>query len=267
MTEVELDLRVDAAWAQIPGGRSEQQDTALVTRWDNGFHLFVLADGMGGHVGGGHASRLVAEGMRDGFIQAQGADNPARLIAGLKTANEAVDAFRDAHPEQDGMGSTLVAATFDGQSLEWLSIGDSPLWLLRKGTLRRLNAIHSVGARLDQQAAAGEISLAEARDHRNRAQLLEAVMGNDIHLVDRPNAPLPLAPGDCIVLASDGIETLSLSVLARLLDEADLTAADRINGVLAAINEQQRPHQDNATIVMACLSAQPAANETGDTRP
>lgn len=255
LSPVARGLVVETAWAQILGRREEQQDAASITRWDNGFHLLIVADGMGGHAGGAEASRIAANGMKQGFIETTAAPIRQRLLAGLQTANDAMFDFAESHPDLDGLGSTILAVTFDGDSIEWISVGDSPLWLVRDGEIRRLNANHSMAGLLDQRVARGEISAAEAEASPKRSQLLEAVMGHDIELIDQSDQPLELVDDDIVILASDGIERLSTADIARIVTETGGAAAQRVDRLLAAVEALDRPRQDNATVALAHFTA------------
>ena len=81
---------VQVAWSQIIGARKSQQDSASVVTWPNGFRLLLLADGMGGHVGGDIASSLVIDTFKQQFIESDEQDIKQRLINALDAANLAI---------------------------------------------------------------------------------------------------------------------------------------------------------------------------------
>lgn len=137
------------AGEQIRGGRDYQEDNFALTllageRSAGDRLLLVLADGMGGHAGGGAvASDTVVQAFWTGFRQAA-AEVATNLRAGVEAANAAVRAKQQSDAALAEMGSTLVAALVPGQRLYWASVGDSGLWLFRAGQLRRLNEDHSM---------------------------------------------------------------------------------------------------------------------------
>ncbi len=256
-----VNLQADSAWGQIIGTRDYQQDRAAIVNWPNGFSLYILADGMGGHVAGDEASELVVQTFRQHFVESDQTDIKQRFIDAVSAANLAIYEKISASPELDGMGSTFLALVFDGSSAQWISIGDSPLWLFRQGELVRLNENHSMASVLAKQVEEGIITAEEAASSPERSQLLEAVLGRDIKMVDAPEEAVPLKSGDILILASDGVETCSIDELQSLLAEAsnnpELQAEDLVTAILEKVKAHNRPSQDNSTVnVVRILDAQ-----------
>ena len=246
-----MPLAPDIAWRQIIGARASQQDKATTVVVDGLRHLLVLADGMGGHAGGDIASDLVVKKFCHAWHDPEGPDEiPDRLVFALQAANLALYDRVVAEPELAGMGTTLVAAHVAEDRLHWISVGDSLLWLFHDGELSRLNANHSVAALLDQQAENGEISAEEAVQSPERSLLLEAVTGNDIHLVDVAASPRRLSSRNVLILASDGMQTCSDGELGTLVEALGDSAEDMAGGLLDAVEAHQRPGQDNATLIV-----------------
>jgi serine/threonine protein phosphatase PrpC len=248
-------VQVDIAWAQILGKRKSQQDSAAVISWPNGFRLLLLADGMGGIHGGDVASSLVIEEFKQHFCASSEPDMRTRLIDALEAANVAVYQRVREQPELNGMGTTLIALVFDGSSIQWISVGDSPMWLSRKGRLLRLNENHSMAALLDEQAEQGEISQEEALSSPERSQLLEAVLGENIEMLDAPEQAMDMQEGDTLLLASDGVETLTDVYIQQFVSTAGLSAEALTHNMLEAIEGAGRPRQDNATLIALRLNA------------
>ncbi len=217
--------------------------------------LLVLADGMGGHVAGALASKTaVANFIAAWQAQNNTADIPTRLQNALAAANDSMREKIAADPALDGMGCTLVGAAVADQTLHWISVGDSPLWLLRGGELQRLNQDHSMAPVLQNLVAAGRMTAAEAAADPRRNALRSAVMGKELTLVDCPDAPLPLPPPPepaRILLASDGLQTLSNNEIADIMRQCAAfdsgTCADRL---LQAVEAKQHPRQDNTTVMV-----------------
>jgi protein phosphatase len=138
------------------------------------------------------------------------------------------------------MGSTLLAARIRGDEIAWISVGDSPLYLVFADRLERLNADHSMAPQIDALAARGVITREEAAGHPGRHTLREAVMGDSLTLVDEGQRRV--VPGAMLLLCSDGIESLPHE---RIVAAAGMSVGGLIDAVLAA----RRQHQDNITVI------------------
>jgi serine/threonine protein phosphatase PrpC len=235
------------------GGRRYQEDTADV-RADAGGLTVVLADGMGGHVGGALASELACRHFLNAFAM-PAVDVRAHLDEGLQLANLAIASRTDEDPKLAGMGCTLIGVAFrpDPHRLEWVSVGDSPLYLVRNGEIVRLNEDHSLAPELDKLAAAGRISWDAARADPRRHVLRSALTGTEIDLIDRPHSPLTLEPADVVVLASDGIHSISEADIAGVVAAAPTPDA-AAEALLAAVEAVGETYQDNTTVVVVRVS-------------
>lgn len=240
------------------GARPYQEDAVAVWSPDTGSAtnalLAVLADGMGGHAGGALASRTVC----DAFVarySCVGEDTVrARLVVALEAANDAIAGKVDAEPDLDGMGSTVIGAFFGSDGLEWISVGDSPMYLLRRGELAMLNEDHSLAPALDQLAASGKITVEEARNNPRRHMLRSAVTGEDIDLIDVSQRPLVLQAGDWVVLASDGIHTLEGDEIARVVaGYASEGPAAVAHALIRNVEAARDAYQDNTTVLVVSV--------------
>jgi len=230
--------------------------------------LLVLADGMGGHVGGAVASKVAVanfiaawqrdngtgdggdgDGACDGDGDGDGDDISARLTAALTVANNSLRDRVAADSSLTGMGCTLVGAVITASKLHWISVGDSPLWLLQGGELRRLNKDHSMAPLLQNLVDAGRMTTAEAAADPRRHALRAALMGDELNLVDCAGVALPSHEPARILLASDGVQTLSDGEIAAIM--RDTPAADPCAArLLQAVEDKQHPRQDNTTVMV-----------------
>ena len=244
---------------QIAGARAHQEDDYRTLGFrdadpDGCDLLLVLADGMGGHRGGARASGLAVSAFADAFRRERGGV-AARLRAALEVANAEVGRRASEDARSAGMGCTLAACVVtDDASARWISVGDSPLWRLRGGGdadgggLERLNADHSMRPVLEDLVRQGRMAPEDAREAAAH-QLRSALTGGALTLVDEAAPPVRLAAGDAVVLASDGLETLSTAEIRRLCSGAP-TAAAAVTALLRAVEAADRPRQDNATVVV-----------------
>lgn len=239
---------------QSLGDREAQEDAFRIVRQSeqdpNSDILLLLADGMGGHVGGEIASNLALEAFERHFASVSTNPKPRlRLKESLLAANAAIATRIKENPQLSGMGCTLVGALKLGDRLIWVSVGDSVLFMLRGKRLLRLNADHSLYGELLEMVNQGKITQAEADTNPRRNALRSAVMGDQLSLIDL-NATA-LEPGDIILLASDGLETLSDKHIQKILT-ADAKADIRslTSDLLNAVEAKAKPKQDNSTVVL-----------------
>ncbi|MBZ4193705.1 MAG: protein phosphatase 2C domain-containing protein [Candidatus Contendobacter sp.] len=252
-----------AAWVHdedmAQGSRSRQEDDygvfELPPELEAGDLLLVLADGMGGERGGARASTLAVQAFVETYDIAPGSTIPERLERTLAHVNERMGWEAATDPDGlDGMGCTLLAVVLAGAGLYWISVGDSPLWLWRAGRLHRLNQDHAYRSILAQRVHEGEISATDAAHHPDRNALISAVTGHEMELVDLPRQAHALERDDQILLASDGMLTLSEAEIAGVLSSVHRGELP-CGRLLAAVAACQRPHQDNVTVLWARSAA------------
>ncbi|MDG4553122.1 MAG: protein phosphatase 2C domain-containing protein [Candidatus Competibacter sp.] len=253
-----------AAWVHdegtAQGNRARQEDDygvfKLPPELEAGDLLLVLADGMGGEQGGARASALTIRDFIETYDTVPAVTIPERLERTLAYVNQRMALEVASDPERlEGMGCTLLAVVLAEEGLYWISVGDSPLWLWRRGRLHRLNQDHAYRSILAAQVSAGEISAADAARHPSRNALVSAVTGGEVELVDLPRQSYPLRCGDQILLASDGLLTLSESKIAALL--ASARGREPCRRLLAAVEALRSPHQDNMTVLWAEAANRP----------
>jgi len=166
--------------------------------------LAVVADGMGGHQGGKVASTLAVETVRDAYLNHPAGDPSESLRAAFQHAHAAIRELALRSPELQGMGTTCTAAALlDGQ-LSYGHIGDSRLYLIRGYRISQLTQDHSQVARMVQD---GLITPEEASVHPQR-NVLTSAMGAESAISDFSDAPLPLQPGDILLICTDGLHGL-----------------------------------------------------------
>jgi serine/threonine protein phosphatase PrpC len=214
----------------------------------------VVADGMGGHVGGRVASTICARSFLES-VRASSAGWEQRLEDGLNRANEALRQEAENQPDLNGMGSTLVGAVVSEAGLGWISIGDSALYHFHAGTLSRLNEDHSFGAYLDQQARDGLMTSEAAANDRRRNHLFYALLGDQLEHYERFSGFRDLQPGDLILLASDGLKTLSDEHIAEIVNRFSARPIEELVAeLLLAVESENRDRQDNVSIIAARIA-------------
>jgi protein phosphatase len=203
-----------------------------------GHHLFVVADGMGGHVGGQEASALAVETVSEVFFQSNAAPEE-RLRDALTRANERVwdRARRDRGNET--MGTTCTVLWFSDGRAYLGHVGDSRAYRVERGRLKQLTRDHTLVEELRRN---GTLTEAEARVHPRRNALTRALgIAPEVDVDVRSLGPLKR--GDRFLLCSDGIATVTPAEITSVLKQQDPDTACRMLVARAA----EAGSTDNAT--------------------
>ena len=253
MSSLALIAEKDFAGHQVVGKRTNQEDAyafSVIPARSGAASglLLVVADGMGGHAAGQRASDMAVRTFTGGFHRG-GDTMEERFTCALDAANAALNEAVDADPAHlKGMGTTIVAVAVTPLGLEWVSVGDSPLYLFRGGTLRRINADHSFKPMLSEAVAKGEMTAQQAEASSLKNRLRAALVGGEVSLVDVSPAPLPLFEGDIVLAGSDGLQTLADDEIAAVLRKHGKTAASPLAiRLVQAVIDADVPKQDNVT--------------------
>jgi len=182
-----------AALSDVGRVRKDNQDSGFASE-----NLLVIADGVGGAARGDVASSTAVHILRR--LDAPAPDDMLEALAGaIHRAHDRIAELVDDDPDLEGTSTTVTAALFDGARIAVGHIGDSRGYLLRDGTLSQLTQDHTfVQSLIDE----GRITEDEARVHPHRNLILRAVDG--VHETDPDLFHVDLAPGDRILLCSDG---------------------------------------------------------------
>ncbi len=248
-----MNLTFDISGSQIDGARDYQEDAFLITNLAGSgsgeqASLIICADGMGGHAAGNVASNMAIQAFNRHFSTHHGKDEVYQILTdGVGSANYSIAETVKETAALKGMGCTLVSAFFEANHLWWVSVGDSHLYLLRDGELKKKNADHSYGGFLDRMAADGKEIEPEPGFARN--MLMSALTGDDIADIDCPHTPLELKPGDRIVISSDGLDTLSAGKIIHYSNEST-NAKECVDNLLQAVTDAAMPRQDNTTVIV-----------------
>lgn len=247
-------MQVNFDEAAIMGRRSEQQDSKGNLIIADGYMLYVLADGMGGAAGGAIASQTVCNAFIAYFKTTDVShDYEQHLRLALDKANDQLTDILREQPELNGMGTTIIAVLYQQASnyFWYLSVGDSPLYLLEAGGINRVNDNHAYYEELLEDVTAGNISQQEAEEHPQRHAITSAVMGKKLGMID--TGELPLNAGSLLLLASDGVQTLNDfpgGELESLLNAPDTTITDKVNSIITRVEQKNDPYQDNTSLIL-----------------
>lgn len=214
-------------------------------------HVYVVADGMGGHRHGEVASRVAVEAVRAWMqnnrvatAEQQGLpDHLASLKTAIESAQDAVQQAVEEDVSLVGMGTTVVAMILSGGSAGVAHVGDSRAYRYRASRLERLTKDHTwVG----EQVGAGLLSEAQAKVHPLRNVVTRALGGRGSVVVEITETSV--LPGDTYLLCSDGLTTMlsDEDIERHLLEATSIEEACR--NLIAASNSCGG--LDNVTVLM-----------------
>ncbi|HET7824188.1 MAG TPA: Stp1/IreP family PP2C-type Ser/Thr phosphatase [Anaeromyxobacter sp.] len=248
-------LRIEARGITDVGRRRDHNEDALLV--DEPLGLFIVADGMGGHAGGGTASRLAVETIQAAVRHAkekepevfgsapesvEASPVPDVLREAVEEACAVIYRTAQGDPELAGMGTTVTAVLVDGRVAYVAHVGDSRCYLVRQGRIYQVSEDHSL---VNEQLKAGAISADEAKHSRFKNIITRSVGFEQQVQVDLMG--LELEPGDALVVCCDG--------LSNLVDDPEILAVvgestlDLAPGRLVAL-ANDRGGDDNITVIV-----------------
>lgn len=234
---------------------------------DDALGLYIVADGMGGHAAGEVASAMAVKSIREAIAEgrplldafAQSPTAEAQEVVAQWMEKAILQACADIHALADsdaskrGMGTTVVALLVAGRKAVVGHVGDSRIYLHRKGRTHQLTEDHTL---VQEQIKRGLVTREQAgsADHKNvitRAVGIQPEVAVDTLVTD-------VLPGDLFVLCTDGLHGhLEEGELPGLFAQDDQLLADAL--VELAL---QRGGKDNVTVVCVAVGADDEQEQT-----
>ncbi|HEX4824071.1 MAG TPA: protein phosphatase 2C domain-containing protein [Candidatus Polarisedimenticolaceae bacterium] len=231
----------------------------LPERMEQANHVAVVADGMGGHKGGEVASRTaiivffhLLFDTTDWVLRVD--DKSAQRIldrAGqrYRSLDELLDERARIDPNLQGMGTTMTLTYSIGYDLFLAHCGDSRAYLCRSGRLEQLTRDHT---RVQEMVDLGVMSREEAATHKLR-NVLTNVLGGGVPLTDVDLHRVKLAPGDAVLLCSDGLyDVVKDEEIASILSTVH-SAQAACRALIDLALDRNAP--DNVTVVVSRYAA------------
>lgn len=249
-------LSYQCAAVQGIGSREQQEDdwtlvnASDVTQARKMGILAVVADGMGGMANGALASSTGIRVITNAFQQMNRSMPLERQLTGaIRYAAEAVRSLL-----HGGGGSTVIACIMHEEQLYYAGVGDSFLYLLRQGTLIRINREQNVLHQRYLEWIRDGIVETSAKQGVSQPHAVTCFLGADpLSDVDCLHRAMPLENGDTLLLCSDGIGgVLSPEEIKMCIGMPDANAGAA--ALKQAVLSKGRRHQDNFTgIVIRCV--------------
>lgn len=179
------------------GGRSHNEDAVGISELPSGA-VYVVADGLGGHLHGEIASKCAVETL----LSAEPSQKDNQILwleKQIDLTNRAIMSMQEQH---GNMKTTIAALAVNEDRAAWAHVGDSRLYYLHDKAIEIFTADHSVAYK---KYLAGEITREQIGFDEDQSSLLRA-LGNPERSQPACFTPEhPIAPGDGFLLCSDGI--------------------------------------------------------------
>lgn len=222
--------------------RSRNEDSVKIFPSDG---LAILSDGMGGHRAGDVASQMAVDIIAERLLDGNNSITPQRLVESLEAANHSIREKSFNEPNCQGMGATVVVATFAQQRLLAAHAGDSRLYRFADGRLEQLTEDHTLA---QQYVREGLMNQNEADRWVGRNMLVKG-LGIDTR-VDPDINEEDLQPECMYLLCSDGLtDAVPDDLIAATLRKQSDSLQSAVDTLINLANDNGGP--DNISIILA----------------
>ena len=205
-------------------------------------NLFVVADGMGGHQAGDYASRYIVENLVSYLQYTENSQIVPLLREAILKVNTMLYHEAKEKPEFSGMGTTLVAAVADENTLYVANVGDSRLYLVRD-RIRQVTRDHSY---VEELVSLGRLERG-SKDYKDKKNIITRAVGTeDKLLVDF--FEVGLEPGDYILMCSDGHSNMLEDAEMEEIIGSDLELQEKAEKLITVANDNGG--KDNIAVVL-----------------
>ena len=225
--------------------RSQNQDAVFVSEQPVGplDNLFIVADGMGGHNAGDYASKKAIDLIVSAIEQDTEDRGISAIQRGITIANREIFFEASLDEEKSGMGTTVVVATIEDDTLKVANVGDSKLYVLSKGDLVQVTRDHSV---IEEMVRKGEVSREMAQKHPKRNLITRAVGAEEEVRIDLFDVDLPDV--EAVLMCTDGLTTMVSDEKIAEIMSLGMTVEHKVAALVKEANAGGG--KDNITVLM-----------------
>ena len=205
-------------------------------------NLFIVADGMGGHNAGDYASKAAVDSIVQ-EVRYSFEKNPMRIFEkAIGVANNRIHKKATENVELEGMGTTVVVATFLGRYLQVANVGDSRLYVVNKA-IRQITKDHSL---VEEMVRMGGIGREEARNHPDKNIITRAVGVSET--VEPDFFTVELEEGDIVLMCSDGLTNMLEDEEIRMIMSGARDIVEKAQELVEAAN--RNGGRDNISVIL-----------------
>ena len=209
-------------------------------------NLFAVADGMGGHNAGEYASECAIEAVLESLRTTNEKDPVKALSVAVSFANERVYEIGLKDHTKAGMGTTIVCAVFEGDTLTVMNVGDSRLYAAGDNFIRLVTRDHSV---VEELVRIGALTEEAAEFHKDRHKITRAVGAERKVVPDFFTVDMKREKVSSILLCTDGLSNELTSEELFSLLKAPVSIKERAKKMVFAANENHGADNITALIV------------------
>jgi protein phosphatase len=206
-------------------------------------NLYIVADGMGGHLAGEYASETAVKTVLED-VREKHADKPIAILeSAIQVANKRVYTEAQNDVKKRGMGTTMVAATVSGGRLYVANVGDSRLYAVSNGRLQQITRDHSV---VEELVRSGGLSKELASKHKDKHKITRAIGAEPEVKVDFFDVAIDDI--SAVLMCTDGLTNmLEDSAIEEVLLSGE-KVKQKVEGLVRTANENGG--EDNITVVV-----------------
>jgi PPM family protein phosphatase len=255
-----VTLEVKASGISDVGLQREGNEDAFSIQSSLG--LYLVADGMGGHLAGEVASRVAVDIIRKSFQKWLEAETPEDelfaypdtslsrvgnyVLSSIRLANRVIYEMATQYEQYNGMGTTVVTLLVTPSLIIAANVGDSRIYMIRDGRIERMSKDHTI---VSEHVEMGVMSEEEAAKSPLR-HILTRNLGSAEN-VDPEVFEIVPSGRDRFILCTDGLTDLAddkeILEVAQREKDPELLCRNLVNIAL------QRGGHDNTTVVSVFL--------------
>ena len=234
--------------------RKTNQDSICM---DHKHHFFAVADGMGGHNGGDIASQLSVKIMPEFFAENASMEPQGLMKNMIQEINRSILQKAEEQPELHGMGTTISAIYFHGQSLVIGNVGDSRVYLVNNNHIFQMTRDHSF---VQEKLNMGIYTREEAVKDPQKNVLVRSVGFEADIVVDVFN--YRICKNDIFMVCSDGLHGKVsdgdiLHIIQKNITDPATCTIEAVQATVKDLIQQANDNggQDNISVILAVAQA------------
>lgn len=186
--------------------RGTNEDYRSHVKLSDSEHLFIIADGMGGHQAGEVASKLGTSIFIRNYRKSrrEGWKIEKSMLYSLAKANSSILKKALFDPQKRGMGTTFTALVLSSRRANIIHVGDSRIYLIRNKKIKKITTDHTFVEKMLQE---GKINAEEAREHPQK-NILYMSLGARESYVPEIISNIEIKYGDIITMCTDGLNNM-----------------------------------------------------------